>query len=143
MVAKKTKNVILALGLAAFGIGGALFPYLYATSRTRKPLTSSETPLSGQATMRGAYMNTGSRDIGPSKPRSLPVQKKTSAMYNSEYNSLCTSDTSWRLLVSLLFQYLPSLLELLSLEKYEPSTNNNALKDSKPNVLPRISKQIP
>ncbi|XXG85361.1 hypothetical protein AAC387_Pa11g0450 [Persea americana] len=58
------RNVVLATGLVAFAAAGLAFPFFFVTSRT-KPVIDSSKPLPPQATFRGPYVNTGSRDIGP------------------------------------------------------------------------------
>lgn len=58
----RARNAIVATGLLAFAAAGLSFPFFMATSR--KPIDSSK-PLPPQATFRGPYVNTGSRDAGP------------------------------------------------------------------------------
>ncbi|KAE8680417.1 pheophorbide a oxygenase [Hibiscus syriacus] len=58
----RARNVLVASGLLAFVAAGLAFPFYMATSR--KPVDSSK-PLPPQATFRGPYINTGSRDVGP------------------------------------------------------------------------------
>ncbi|KDP43953.1 hypothetical protein JCGZ_05420 [Jatropha curcas] len=58
------RNVIVAAGLLAFAAAGLAFPFYMASSRSR-PVIDSSKPLPPQATFRGPYINTGSRDIGP------------------------------------------------------------------------------
>ncbi|XP_019453921.1 PREDICTED: uncharacterized protein LOC109355298 isoform X2 [Lupinus angustifolius] len=59
----RSRNVIVAAGLIAFASAGLAFPFYMASSR--KPVIDPTKPLSPQATFRGPYINTGSRDIGP------------------------------------------------------------------------------
>ncbi|KAF5191232.1 transmembrane protein [Thalictrum thalictroides] len=58
------RNAVLATGLVAFAAAGLYFPFYMATAGN-KPVIDSSKPLSPQATFRGPYINTGSRDIGP------------------------------------------------------------------------------
>ncbi|XWS28666.1 hypothetical protein CRYUN_Cryun25bG0090500 [Craigia yunnanensis] len=58
----RARNVIVASGLLAFAAAGLVFPFYMATSR--RPVDSYK-PLPPQATFRGPYINTGSRDVGP------------------------------------------------------------------------------
>ncbi|KAJ6927968.1 hypothetical protein NC651_011856 [Populus alba x Populus x berolinensis] len=60
----RTRNVIVATGLLAFASAGLAFPFYMASSRG-KPVIDPSKPLPPQATFRGPYINTGSRDIGP------------------------------------------------------------------------------
>ncbi|PKI64569.1 uncharacterized protein LOC116201281 [Punica granatum] len=60
----RARNLIVASGLLAFAAGGLAFPFYMATSRAR-PVIDASKPLPPQATFRGPYINTGSRDIGP------------------------------------------------------------------------------
>uniref|UniRef100_A0A7N0U763 Uncharacterized protein n=1 Tax=Kalanchoe fedtschenkoi TaxID=63787 RepID=A0A7N0U763_KALFE len=60
------RNVVVASGLLAFAGAGLAFPFYMATSRSNnKPVIDSSRPLPPQATFRGPYINTGSRDVGP------------------------------------------------------------------------------
>ncbi|OIW08532.1 hypothetical protein TanjilG_03208 [Lupinus angustifolius] len=59
----RARNVIVAAGLVAFASAGLAFPFYMASSR--KPVIDSTKPLPPQATFRGPYINTGSRDVGP------------------------------------------------------------------------------
>ncbi|KAE9593166.1 hypothetical protein Lalb_Chr19g0136881 [Lupinus albus] len=59
----RSRNVMVAAGLIAFASVGLAFPFYMASSR--KPVIDPTKPLSPQATFRGPYINTGSRDIGP------------------------------------------------------------------------------
>ncbi|KAH1091250.1 hypothetical protein J1N35_018507 [Gossypium stocksii] len=58
----RARNVMVASGLLVFAAAGLAFPFYMATSR--RPVDSSK-PLPPQATFRGPYINTGSRDVGP------------------------------------------------------------------------------
>ncbi|KAG9443880.1 hypothetical protein H6P81_015220 [Aristolochia fimbriata] len=58
------RNAIVASGLIAFAAAGLAFPFLLASSKN-KPVIDPTKPLPPQATFRGPYINTGSRDIGP------------------------------------------------------------------------------
>ncbi|KAJ9178039.1 hypothetical protein P3X46_009957 [Hevea brasiliensis] len=60
----RKRNTIVATGLLAFAAAGLAFPFYMASSRSR-PVIDSSKPLPPQATFRGPYINTGSRDIGP------------------------------------------------------------------------------
>ncbi|GAB2274684.1 hypothetical protein Dimus_009454 [Dionaea muscipula] len=60
----RSRNVIVAVGLLAFAGAGLAFPFYMATLNTG-PVIDSSKPLPPQATFRGPYINTGSRDIGP------------------------------------------------------------------------------
>jgi hypothetical protein len=60
----RVRNVLMAGGLVAFAGFFAFSPLLIKKHHT-KNLTTSATPLGGNAIMRGAYINTGSRDVGP------------------------------------------------------------------------------
>ncbi|RZC76162.1 hypothetical protein C5167_000436 [Papaver somniferum] len=70
-----SRNAVLATGLVVFAAAGLAFPFYMATSRRDdgKPVIDSSKPLPPQATFRGPYVNTGSRDIGPD---SKTYQKK-------------------------------------------------------------------
>ncbi|CAN0898969.1 hypothetical protein LINGRAHAP2_LOCUS20007 [Linum grandiflorum] len=58
------RNLIVAAGLLAFASAGMAFPFYMAAGRS-KPVIDSSKALPPQATFRGPYVNTGSRDIGP------------------------------------------------------------------------------
>ncbi|TXG73762.1 hypothetical protein EZV62_002341 [Acer yangbiense] len=60
----RSRNVIVATGLVAFASAGLAFPFYMASSK-KGPVIDSSKPLPPQATFRGPYINTGSRDIGP------------------------------------------------------------------------------
>ncbi|KAL9272528.1 Serine/threonine-protein phosphatase 5-like protein, partial [Drosera capensis] len=60
----RNRNVIVACGLLAFAAAGLAFPFYMATLKTG-PVIDSSKPLPPQATFRGPYINTGSRDVGP------------------------------------------------------------------------------
>ncbi|KAG4967427.1 hypothetical protein JHK87_033078 [Glycine soja] len=59
----RARNLIVAAGLVAFAAAGMAFPFYMASSK--KPVIDPTKPLSPQATFRGPYINTGSRDVGP------------------------------------------------------------------------------
>ncbi|XP_021277755.1 uncharacterized protein LOC110411787 [Herrania umbratica] len=59
----RARNVVVAAGLLAFAAAGLAFPFYMATSKG--PVIDSSKPLPPQATFRGPYINTGSRDVGP------------------------------------------------------------------------------
>ncbi|CAL5436175.1 unnamed protein product [Camellia sinensis] len=62
----QTRNAIVATGLVAFAAVGLAFPFYMASRSSRmKPVIDSSKPLPPQATFRGPYINTGSRDVGP------------------------------------------------------------------------------
>ncbi|KAL5709722.1 hypothetical protein ACHQM5_020379 [Ranunculus cassubicifolius] len=58
------RNAVLATGLVVFAAAGMSFPFYMAT-KGNKPVIDSSKALPPQATFRGPYINTGSRDIGP------------------------------------------------------------------------------
>ncbi|EOA21878.1 hypothetical protein CARUB_v10002354mg [Capsella rubella] len=58
-----SRNIIVATGLVVFASAGLAFPFYMASSK--KPVIDSTKPLPPQATFRGPYINTGSRDVGP------------------------------------------------------------------------------
>lgn len=60
--AGKGSNGLLAAGLVLFGAGMAAFPMLYV--KTGPSLANREGPLAGQDIIRGAYVNTASKDVG-------------------------------------------------------------------------------
>ncbi|XP_022140323.1 uncharacterized protein LOC111011024 [Momordica charantia] len=59
----RRRNIIVATGLIAFASAGLAFPFYMASSK--KPVIDPGKPLPPQATFRGPYINTGSRDVGP------------------------------------------------------------------------------
>ncbi|KAF7823326.1 transmembrane protein [Senna tora] len=59
----RTRNIMVASGLVAFASAGLAFPFYMASSR--QPVIDPSKPLPPQATFRGPYINTGSRDVGP------------------------------------------------------------------------------
>ncbi|MFS7989470.1 hypothetical protein Hanom_Chr11g01047271 [Helianthus anomalus] len=59
----RRRNVIVAAGLLAFASAGLAFPFYMASSKV--PIIDSSKPLPPQATFRGPYINSGSRDVGP------------------------------------------------------------------------------
>ncbi|XP_044477554.1 uncharacterized protein LOC123204813 [Mangifera indica] len=62
----RARNIIVAASLLAFAGAGLAFPFYMASSR-KGPVIDSSKPLPPQATFRGPYINTGSRDIGPDR----------------------------------------------------------------------------
>lgn len=60
----RVRNAALVTGLVAFAAAGLAFPFYMASSRTT-PVINSSKALPPQATFRGPYINTGSRDVGP------------------------------------------------------------------------------
>ncbi|KAK4534266.1 hypothetical protein CDCA_CDCA01G0291 [Cyanidium caldarium] len=52
--------LVVALGASAFA-----FPFVFAKSKGIGSSVDFAKPLTPSVTMRGAYLNTGSRDIGP------------------------------------------------------------------------------
>ncbi|KQJ81410.1 uncharacterized protein LOC100820859 [Brachypodium distachyon] len=60
----KARNALVATGLLIFAGSGLAFPFFFVKSKN-KPIIDSSKPLPPQATFRGPYVNTGSRDIGP------------------------------------------------------------------------------
>ncbi|KAL8496495.1 hypothetical protein ACS0TY_020267 [Phlomoides rotata] len=62
----RKRNAIVATGLVAFVSAGLAFPfYMASKSSSKAPVIDSSKALPPQATFRGPYINTGSRDIGP------------------------------------------------------------------------------
>ncbi|KAL6510970.1 hypothetical protein OROGR_022094 [Orobanche gracilis] len=61
----RKRNAFVAAGLLAFASAGLAFPFYMATKSTNAPVIDASKPLPPQATFRGPYINTGSRDIGP------------------------------------------------------------------------------
>ncbi|KAL2511176.1 hypothetical protein Adt_16776 [Abeliophyllum distichum] len=61
----RKRNAIVATGLLAFASAGLAFPFYMASRSSRTPVIDSSKPLPPQATFRGPYINTGSRDVGP------------------------------------------------------------------------------
>ncbi|PIN04300.1 hypothetical protein CDL12_23171 [Handroanthus impetiginosus] len=61
----RKRNAIVAAGLVAFASAGLAFPFYMASKSLKTPVIDSSKPLPSQATFRGPYINTGSRDIGP------------------------------------------------------------------------------
>ncbi|KAL2608180.1 hypothetical protein R1flu_026753 [Riccia fluitans] len=62
-----SRNAMTALGLAAFAACGLTFPlFLWVNTA---PIIDTSKPLPPQAVMRGPYVNTGSRDVGPDRSR--------------------------------------------------------------------------
>ncbi|KNA09870.1 hypothetical protein SOVF_149580 [Spinacia oleracea] len=61
----RRRNAIVAAGLLAFATAGLTFPFYMASSSKKQPVIDSSKPLPPQATFRGPYINTGSRDVGP------------------------------------------------------------------------------
>ncbi|KAI4322335.1 hypothetical protein L6164_022040 [Bauhinia variegata] len=59
----QARNLVVAGGLLAFAGAGLAFPFYMASSK--KPVIDPSKPLPPQATFRGPYINTGSRDVGP------------------------------------------------------------------------------
>ncbi|KAK4286402.1 hypothetical protein QN277_002962 [Acacia crassicarpa] len=59
----RARNIMVATGLVAFAAAGLAFPFYMASSR--QPVIDPSKPLPPQATFRGPYINTGSRDVGP------------------------------------------------------------------------------
>ncbi|KAI3839942.1 hypothetical protein MKX03_020430 [Papaver bracteatum] len=62
-----SRNAVVATSLVVFAAAGLAFPFYMATSRRDNgmPVIDSSKPLPPQATFRGPYVNTGSRDVGP------------------------------------------------------------------------------
>ncbi|KAL3683179.1 hypothetical protein R1sor_001201 [Riccia sorocarpa] len=63
-----SRNAATALGLAAFAGCGLAFPFFLR--RNTAPIIDASKALPPQAIMRGPYVNTGSRDVGPDRTRS-------------------------------------------------------------------------
>ncbi|KAF3659784.1 hypothetical protein BC332_29040 [Capsicum chinense] len=62
----RKRNAIVATGLLVFAAAGLSFPFYMASRSSRStPVIDSSKALPPQATFRGPYINTGSRDIGP------------------------------------------------------------------------------
>lgn len=66
MVSGKGSNLVVGGGLAILACGAALFPYVYTKRMKREHLnlTQKHEALQGSQVIRGAYINTGSKDIG-------------------------------------------------------------------------------
>ena len=64
MAQLRNKNLIVGFALVGFGLLGASLPLIIRTVKGDNTVATDK-PLSGTATMRGPYMNTGSRDVGP------------------------------------------------------------------------------
>mmetsp|Transcript_7206 Transcript_7206/g.11490 ORF Transcript_7206/g.11490 Transcript_7206/m.11490 type:complete len:97 (+) Transcript_7206:78-368(+) len=66
MPVPKGRNLATAVGLVGFVAGVGSIPYFYTKHMSDKNinLLQQEKPLSGSQIIRGAYMNTGSKDIG-------------------------------------------------------------------------------
>ncbi|KAL0044523.1 hypothetical protein WJX82_011108 [Trebouxia sp. C0006] len=65
-VRSPSNNKLVAAGLLGFIGLSASFPFVFARTG---PTVDSSKPLSGQAAVRGAYINSGSKDIGPDPTR--------------------------------------------------------------------------
>ncbi|KAL2630883.1 hypothetical protein R1flu_015569 [Riccia fluitans] len=65
-----SRNAATALGLAAFAACGLAIPFVLRVNTA--PIIDVSKALPLQAIMRGPYVNTGSKDVGPdcSKPSS-------------------------------------------------------------------------
>ncbi|KAL3693031.1 hypothetical protein R1sor_006682 [Riccia sorocarpa] len=63
-----SRNAATALGLAAFAACGLAFPFFLR--RNTEPMIDASKALPPQAVMRGPYINTGSKDVGPDGSRS-------------------------------------------------------------------------
>jgi hypothetical protein len=63
----KQRNRIVGVAVALFSIGMGAVPYFFTRSMQQqgKNLSTEKLNLPGQAVVRGAYVNTGSRDAGP------------------------------------------------------------------------------
>ncbi|KAJ7297320.1 hypothetical protein O6H91_17G062700 [Diphasiastrum complanatum] len=66
----RMSNLVLASGLGIFAAAGLAFPFFLRVGQT-KPIVDSSKPLPPQAVVRGPYVNTGSKDVGPDPNRSL------------------------------------------------------------------------
>ncbi|KAH7423947.1 hypothetical protein KP509_12G082500 [Ceratopteris richardii] len=75
MMSARLRNSVVAGGLVLFAAAGVAFPF-YFVSKNRKPVLDPSKPLPPQAVMRGPYINTGSRDVGPD-PNSQGYTKKS------------------------------------------------------------------
>ncbi|RAL46047.1 unnamed protein product [Cuscuta campestris] len=65
-MSRSNRNAIVAVGLVAFAAAGLAFPFYMASRSSRStPVIDASKALPPQATFRGPYINTGSRDIGP------------------------------------------------------------------------------
>lgn len=60
-----SRNRLVAAGLVVFAATMAGFPFVYKAYVVRQNLNLSSKPLQGQNIVRGPYVNTGSRDMGP------------------------------------------------------------------------------
>ena len=60
----RKRNLMVGIGLVGFGLLGASLPLVIRLVKGDNTIATDKA-LSGTATMRGPYMNTGSKDIGP------------------------------------------------------------------------------
>ena len=58
------RNALVAAGLVVFAGGMASFPFVYKQYVLKQNLNFADKPLAGQNIVRGAYINSGSKDIG-------------------------------------------------------------------------------
>ena len=63
-MALRNKNLLVGAVLVCFGLGAASFPLLLTNLHTGNTIDTQDA-LNPTVTMRGPYINTGSRDIGP------------------------------------------------------------------------------
>ncbi|GMN59782.1 hypothetical protein TIFTF001_028871 [Ficus carica] len=82
----RSRNVIVATGLLAFAAAGLSFPFYMASSK--RPVIDPSRSLPPQATFRGPYINTGSRDVGPDHQTVIVLQTSTFAVTPSMCSTL-------------------------------------------------------
>ena len=63
-MALRNRNILVGAGLVCFGLCASSFPLLLTKMKKGNTIDTQEA-LNPTATMRGPYVNTGSRDIGP------------------------------------------------------------------------------
>ena len=84
---------MVAGGLSLFALGMSLFPMWYLT-RQKQNLTTTPKALGGESIVRGAYVNSGSKDIGVDpdwdpvnrtwRGRKIMIKKKPSSLETGE-----------------------------------------------------------
>ena len=61
---KSQRNALVAVGLIATASAFAALPFVYRAAHSGSNLTTSSSPLSSTAVMRGPFINSGSKDAG-------------------------------------------------------------------------------
>lgn len=64
MLSKSRRNALVAVGLTGIAVLFASAPFAFRALYADRNLTMSPKPLSGNAVMRGAFINSGSKDAG-------------------------------------------------------------------------------